>query len=172
MAGGGGAQAIKVSDVFILVGISILAAGFIMHAWVSPDEYEIEGEEPVVIEKNVLLMKNDRLEFKINSESLDLLTVSVYSHGEVYQLIPTNIEEQFSSNYRPQYEFKAEESGNYFVTAQITGDSNSTGEVIIDVQRSLMFDFIVYPIGALMLSFGIYKRKEEKSIEAIDAEIS
>ena len=31
---GGSAQAMKISDVFIVVGISILVAGFIMHAWV------------------------------------------------------------------------------------------------------------------------------------------
>ena len=35
-----------------------------------------------------------------------------------------------------------------------------------------MFDFIVYPIGALMLAFGLYKRKEEKITEPIDAEIN
>ena len=46
------------------------------------------------------------------------------------------------------------------------------GEVLIDVQRSLMLDFMVYPLGALILSFGIYKRKEEKSVEPIDAELN
>ena len=33
MAGGGTAPSMKMSDVFLLVGMSILVGGFIMHAW-------------------------------------------------------------------------------------------------------------------------------------------
>ena len=55
MAGGGTAQAMKVSDVFIVVGISILVAGFIMHAWVSSEQYDFEGEDEEVIEKSFVL---------------------------------------------------------------------------------------------------------------------
>jgi hypothetical protein len=54
----------------------------------------------------------------------------------------------------------------------IPDDDVVEGEVLINIQRSLMLDFIVYPLGALILAFGIYKKKEEKSVEPIDAEIN
>ena len=60
MAGGGTAEAMKVSDVFILVGISILVAGFVMHAWVDSEILTNEPGESAVLEKSAILMKNDK----------------------------------------------------------------------------------------------------------------
>jgi len=174
MAGGGNTEAMKVSDVFILVGISMLAAGFIMHAWVSPVEYEIEDGESEIIEKSFLLMKNDKLDIIIDHEGSNPIYVTVYSGGDSYQLIPQNM--QFSTDLELQYDFTAEESGNYMVNIRVgsnNGDNiNSSGQIIIDVQRSLMLDFIVYPIGAIMLAFGLYKRKQNQSAEVMDAELN
>ena len=61
MAGGGTAEGMKVSDVFILIGISVLVAGFIIHSWVAPEVLESEDGESAVIEKSALLLKNDKL---------------------------------------------------------------------------------------------------------------
>ena len=76
------------------------------------------------------------------------------------------------------YEFTAEERIDAVIFIELDPSSFEgegglvEAEAIINVQRSLLYDFIVYPIGALLLSFGLYKRKEEQSHEPIDAEIN
>ena len=170
MAGGGTAEAMKVSDVFILVGISILVAGFVMHAWVDSEILTNEPGEAAVLEKSVILMKNDKLLIDLDVENGNSVEVTVYLGAEEYQLIPIGDIDNL------EYEFTAKEGGQHLVFIEVsessTPDGIVEGEVLIDVQRSLMFDFIVYPIGALMLAFGLYKRKEEKITEPIDAEIN
>ena len=169
MAGGGTAEGMKVSDVFILVGISILVAGFVMHAWVDSEILTNEPGEAAVLEKSVILMKNDKLLIDLDVEPKGVEVTVVFGLKE-YQLMPIGDIDNL------EYEFTAKEGGEHLVFIEVserfTPDGVVEGEVLIDVQRSLMFDFIVYPLGALLLSFGLYKRKEEKSAEAIDAEIS
>ena len=167
MAGGGTAEAMKVSDVFILVGISILVAGFVMHAWVDSEIISSDPEETAVLEKNVILMKNDKLLIDLDLETGNYVEVTVYLGLEEYQLIPIGDIDDY------EFEYTAKEGGQHLVIVEVeASDGSVEGEVLIDVQRSLMFDFIVYPIGGLLLTFGIYKRKEEKISEPIDAEIN
>ena len=167
MAGGGTAEGMKVSDVFILIGISVLVAGFIIHSWVAPEVLESEDGESAVIEKSALLLKNDKLVINLDVETGDTIYVTVNAGDEQYQLIPLSADSS-------DYEFTAKESGEYQIQIQVNPSSEGQveGSAVINVQRSLMFDFIVYPIGALLLSFGLYKRKEEQSNAAIDAELN
>lgn len=167
MAGGGTAEAMKVSDVFILVGISILVAGFVMHAWVDSEILTNEPGESAVLEKSAILMKNDKLLIDLDVVSGDSISVTVYFDGEENQLIPKGDIDNL------EYEYTAKEGGQHLVVIQVgASDGVVEGEVLINVQRSLMLDFMVYPLGALILAFGIYKKKEEKSAEPIDAELN
>ena len=176
MAGGGSTEAMKVSDIFILVGISILVAGLVMHGWIDAEEYVAEGDKIAEVSKSMQLMKKDRIEIEVEFESSQVL-VSVFQGDTLTNLVPYELNDMDESVKTAKYKFDAESSGEHFVLIQVSDDSgtNTTiieGEVIIDVQRSLMLDFITYPIGALMLSFGLYKRKEDKSSEVLDAEIN
>ena len=173
MAGGGTAEAMKVSDVFILVGISILVAGFVMHAWVDSEILSNEPGEAVVLEKSAIMMKNDKLLIDLDFEAsyCFVASVTVYAGLEKYQLVPVGDVDDC------EFEYTAKEGGQHFVIVEvperfIPDDDVVEGEVLINIQRSLMLDFIVYPLGALILAFGIYKKKEEKSVEPIDAEIN
>ena len=167
MAGGGTAEAMKVSDVFILVGISILVAGFVMHAWVDSEILTNEPGEAAVLEKSAILKMNDKLLIDLDVVSGDSISVTVYFDGEANQLIPKGDIDNL------EYEYTAKEGGQHLVVIQVgASDGVVEGEVLINVQRSLMLDFMVYPLGALILAFGIYKKKEEKSAEPIDAELN
>ena len=176
MAGGGTAEAMKISDVFIVVGISILVGGFIMHAWVSSEQYNFQETEEEIIEKSFVLFKNDEVEIEISAPQEHSVFVGIYSEDETLRLEP---DMESSGIYVDGgvlvYTLSAKSSGEYLVFIQFDGKngnkSNSSGEILIDVERSLLIDFIVYPIGAISLAFGIHKRKEEKSTETIDAEI-
>ena len=45
------------------------------------------------------------------------------------------------------------------------------GHVDVDVKRVLMLDFIIYPIGAAILIYGLQKRRNELETSSIDAEL-
>ena len=176
MAGGGTAQAMKISDVFIVVGISILVAGFIMHAWVSSEQYEIDSTENGSIEKSFVLFKNDKLELEVSPPSVHSVSVQISHGAEVTDLLPVmEPNSDLSALSNLIYQFTADSRGEYllFIVFTPTGESDdsSNGEISVDVQRNLFIDFLPYPIGAISLAFGIHKRKEEKSIEAIDADL-
>ena len=52
MGAGGSADAMKFSDVLILVGVGMLCAGFIIHGWVETTPLSEDDEKP--FEKNVV----------------------------------------------------------------------------------------------------------------------
>ena len=51
---------------------------------------------------------------------------------------------------------------------EITVDSGSV-ELDVDISRAMMLDFLIYPIGAAILIFGLQKRRIEQSNKSIDA---
>ena len=63
MGAGGSAEAMKFSDVLILVGIGILCAGFIIHGWVGNIELDDEDEEGYV--KTAHLLNGDKFTIDI-----------------------------------------------------------------------------------------------------------
>ena len=117
MAGGGTAEGMKVSDVFILIGISVLVAGFIIHSWVAPEVLESEDGESAVIEKSALLLKNDKLVINLDVETGDTIYVTVNAGDEQYQLIPLSADSS-------EYEFTAKESGEYQIQIQVNPSSD------------------------------------------------
>ena len=76
-----------------------------------------------------------------------------------------------------KFVFEVKSSKDYNLVISVNGEDNtSTTEVFISIDRQSMLDKIVYPLGILLLVFGLYKRKEEKELESskeeiIDAEI-
>ena len=63
---------------------------------------------------------------------------------------------------------ESKEYGEYKI--EITVDSGSV-ELDVDISRAMMLDFLIYPIGAAILIFGLQKRGIEQSNESIDAEL-
>lgn len=162
MGAGGSADAMKFSDVLILVGIGMLCAGFIIHGWVESTPIASEDEKPY--EKSVHLMNGDELYIdiacEIDCEGEAIITrdsEQVYLYG--FQLL--------SGEETDDY-FQSDEYDGYKLV--ITLDSGS-GEVYVDVKRTLMLDFIIYPIGAAILIFGLQKRRNEIDNASIDAEL-
>ncbi|DAC58079.1 MAG TPA: hypothetical protein HA354_04325 [Candidatus Poseidoniaceae archaeon] len=162
MGAGGSADAMKFSDVLILVGIGMLCAGFIIHGWV--ESIPIASEDETPYEKSVNLMKGDELNILIACEEdcegeaiITRNSEQVYQYG--FQLL--------SGDETDDY-FKSDGYDGYKLI--ITFDSGS-GEVDVDVKRVLMLDFIIYPIGAAILIFGLQKRRFEMRSVSIDAEL-
>ena len=163
MGAGGSAEPMKISDVLILVGIGILCAGFIIHGWVGNIELDDEDEEGYV--KTAHILNGDKLTIDIESIT--------DSEGKIVILQDTveieRIDFQLSSgeDYSAPT-FTSKEYDKYSV--EITVSSGSV-EADVDINRTLMLDFIIYPIGAAILLFGLQKRRNEIDVETIDAEL-
>ena len=74
MAGGGTAPSMKMSDVLILVGMSVLVGGLIMHMWVAPAS--LDGEDPT-LESGASLLGEDTLTFEVEAASESEVTIKI-----------------------------------------------------------------------------------------------
>ena len=160
MSGGGTAPAMKMSDVFILVSISILVGALIMHSW--PATISLSND--VSHSKNLSLSDGDEVNMQFSASNATTVTISL--GGEIVEeiVMAEGSEEDFV------YEIKS--SKDYNLVISVNGEDNtSITEVVLSIDRQSMLDKIVYPVGFLLLVFGLYKRKEEKEIESSKEEI-
>jgi len=103
--------------------------------------------------------------------SSNATTVTISLDGEVVKEI-IMVEDS-----EDKFVYVVESSKDYNLVISVDGEDNtSITEVIISIDRQSMLDKIVYPVGVLLLVFGLYKRKEEKQLESskediLDAEI-
>ena len=163
MGAGGSAEAMKFSDVLILVGIGMLCAGFIIHGWV--ENTQLDSEEVSTYEKSVFLLKGDKLTLDLESVSDSEGDIAIYFDDEL-------IDEDGFTLAAGQKEsmpaLESKEYGEYRV--EINVDSG-TIELNVDISRTMMLDFLIYPIGAAILIFGLQKRGVELADQSIDAEL-
>ena len=162
MGAGGSADAMKFSDVLILVGVGMLCAGFIIHGWVETTPLSEDDEKP--FEKSVHLLKGDRL--SIVFECTDNCSGEVIITKDSAIFDENSFELTSSGVYKESFE--SLEYAEYKV--EISLDMGE-GQVDVDVKRVLMLDFIIYPIGAAILIYGLQKRRNEFETGSIDAEL-
>jgi len=160
MSGGGTAPAMKMSDVFILVSISILVGAFIMHSWVEP--INLSNNNSHAMDTN--LSKGDEINMEFSASNATTVTIAM--NGEVID------EEELAEGEKGKYTFTVEDSGDHSFLISVDGaDDSSITTVTISIDRQLMLDKLVYPVGVLLLVFGLYKRKEEMELEHSDNDI-
>lgn len=168
MAGGGSAPAMKLSDVFILVGASILIGSFFMHAWssgpVQLDSTE-EDENMSWYTNGASLLKGDTIAFDIESFNTSDFEVKISDDTDDVVFEYSNL---LADGDSQELSFQANEGG--FYTYNVTF-SEGQGSVLVDVDRKLLIDFIFYPVGLSLLIFGLIKRKESLGNEVLDAEL-
>ena len=166
MSGGGTAPAMKMSDVFILVSISIIVGAFIMHSWVEPITLSNNNSHAI----NTSLSEGDKVDMQFSASNATTVTISL--DGEVIDEIVLAEGEKGKSS------FEVENSGKHSFVISVSGaDDSATTTATISIDRQMMLDKLVYPVGILLLMFGLYKRKEEMEMEhseddkIVDAEI-
>ena len=171
MGAGGSADAMKFSDVLILVGVGVLCAGFIIHGWV--ETTSIDYEENPEYSKSLTLLDGDKVEFNVECISEPFFTTASFDcSGNV--IIYDGLEEPTTQPYQLMegekftYTFDSKDSGSLPVSISIDWGA---AEAEIDVKRVFMLDFIIYPIGIAILLFGLQKRRVEQESSPIDAEI-
>ncbi|MEK9730669.1 MAG: hypothetical protein VW230_02800 [Candidatus Poseidoniales archaeon] len=150
MAGGGTAPALKMSDVLIFSGISILLASLVMHAWEPQLGIEEDGE---ALSNGVSMMKDDRLLLSV--EVVNESTVRISVQNEAGETIGSEIK-TIAKGTSFEYSFEAEDAGFYTYKIDTRGNE---ADINVDIQRKWLIDFVPIPIGAILLGLGLSQRK-------------
>jgi len=160
MAGGGTAPAMKMSDVFILLGVTFLVGGLFIHGLVSPIPVNTDTEP---YSNGASLLKGDTIEFTIAAENDSFVDVEIFDdQGAIVKEKSMFL----AAGESDSVNFEADEKGFFSYTVEFTEGS---GEVVVDVDRKLLIDFIIYPLGIVCVIFGFAKRRDEKMTEVMDA---
>jgi len=165
MGGGGTAPKMKMSDALILTGVTILFGSLFMHAWVTP--IQLNDEDPPYT--NGASMMNGDV-FVINIAVANESTVRYVLYDESDNIISAE-SVQIAGEGEHEKTFTISEGGYYTYEVDTKGVA-ATLEV--DIERKYMIDMIPFPLGALLLAYGLYQREEDVSDaepEVLDAEL-
>ena len=136
-----------------------------MHSWPEP----VYLSNDISHSKNISLSEGDEINMQFSASNGTTVTISL--EGVIVEEIV------MAEGSEEKFVFEVKSSKDYNLVISVNGEDNtSTTEVFISIDRQSMLDKIVYPLGILLLVFGLYKRKEEKELESskeeiIDAEI-
>lgn len=135
-----------------------------MHSWSEP--VIISNDNPHA--KNITVSDGD--EIKMQFSASNGTTISIELNNRLIEEIV------LAEGAKETYRFAVEEDGEHkFVISVDSEDDLATTELVISIDRQMMLDKLVYPVGILLLVFGLYKRKEEMEAESngqvLDAEL-
>lgn len=150
----------KMSDVFILLGVTFLLGGLFIHGLVSPVGVDAESDPYT---SGASLLKGDSMQFTVEAANQSSFTLEVVDQSGSVVLTESST---LASGESASVDFEANEKGFYSFSVEF---SEGSGDVLVDVDRKLLIDFIIYPLGAVCVVFGIAKRKDEQGKETLDA---
>ena len=154
MGGAGTAPKMKMSDALILVGATVLLGALFMHAWVSP--MALNGDDGSY-EKHVNLMSGDRLVIEVTVENETTLR-TVVRDAEDRVMEASNV--VLAAGATERYTYEAENGGAYSVEIDTNGVDASLDA--FSIERGLMIDMLPFPVGTVVLLYGLYLRQNSE----------
>ena len=166
MGGGGAAPKMKMSDALILTGATILLGGLFMVAWVTPIEHS-EESPPYV--NGASMWAGDSFEIEITVQNTT--TVRLVLKAEE----GTNVSAEsitMTEGESGKRSLDIDEGGYYTYEIDTKGVEATLD---LDIDRKYKIDMLPFPIGGLILAYGLYQRddtsEEEDVDEILDAEL-
>ena len=152
MGAGGAAPPVRSEHVMILVGATNLQTIFVVQAWSIPTNIGCSKDEDGKEECETYSVKYELSEG-------DIFTLEVVE-GEVRPtVVLPDGSKSFENNQEGDWTYEATSSGVH--TFQLLALEDSA--VDYSVSRGILIDYALYPIGALILVFGILKKYSNKS---------
>lgn len=145
----------KMSDAFILTGLTLLLGGLFMHAWVTPINHK--ATDPPYA-NGASLMWGDQFNLDITVENETILRI-VFKNETGGVLSADSV--VLAGGELHQHTLAAPEAGYYSYEI----DTKETNAVIfVEIERKLMLDMLPFPLGALILAMGLYQRSAAPAV--------
>ena len=153
MAGGGTAPPMKMSDVLLLIGVSLLVGTLFIQEW---DQTKVikAGENP--LEGTSRTFSGDVLEITVVTKNGTDVEFQIYEDGEEVSGFPVT---KFSdSNNKADVSYKSE-GGK--LSWKVVVKSEVDAEIDVDLRRAYFLNYLPYVLGALITAAGIAKKKTD-----------
>lgn len=163
MGGGGTAPKMKMSDALILTGVTILLGGLFMQAWVTPVEHPTDSEPYV---NGATMWGGDAFEIKMTVTNATTVRLVLYDeYGSIVSAESIPLAAGETEDQRLEIE-----DGGYYTYEIDTKGVEATLDLNID--RKYGIDMLPFPVGALILAYGLYQRETpDEEEEILDAEL-
>ena len=153
MAGGGSAPPMKMSDVLLLIGVSLLVGTLFIQEW---DQTKVikAGEDP--LEGTSRTFSGDILEITVETKNGTDVEFQIYEDGEEVTGFPVT---KFSdSNNKAKVSYESE-GGK--LSWKVVVKSEVDAEVDVDLRRAYFLNYLPYVLGALITAAGVAKKKTD-----------
>ncbi len=153
MAGGGTAPPLKISDVFLLVGVTLIIGTLFIQEWDQP--VKINGDDGL-FEGTSNSFDGDFLKIVVVVENESEVRIQIFEDGkeveEIKQIVSAggDIDLDRSSN-----------GGE--LEWIVTLEEGVNGEVDVDLSRAYGLNFVPYLLGFAFAGYGLYRRMNESA---------
>ena len=157
MAGGGTAPPLKVGDVLLLVGVSILIGTLFMQEWDQATKMNA-GDEP--LQGTSRTFSGDVISIMVQPENATIVSIDILEDGENADEYPVTDAAGPDNPLMVEYESKGGE-----VSWKITFETEVNAEIDVDLKRAYFLSYLPYIIGALITALGIFKKNADAAIK-------
>lgn len=153
MAGGGTAPPLKISDVFLLVGVTLIIGTLFIQEWDQP--VKINGDDGP-FEGTSNSFSGDFLKIAVKVENESEVRIQIFEDGEELESDRTLVSAD------GELEVEHESNGGELEWI-VTLEEGVNGEIDVDLSRAYGLNFIPYLLGFAFAGYGLYRRMNESS---------
>lgn len=163
MAGGGTAPPLKVADVLLLVGISILIGTLFIQEWDQATKMNA-GDEP--LEGTSRTFSGDVISITVQPENATTVRIEIFEDGEKADDYPVTDAAGPDNPLAVEYE-----SNGGKVSWKVTFETEVNAEIDVDLKRAYFLSYLPYILGALITALGVLKKNADTTIkdDVVDA---
>ena len=153
MAGGGTAPPLKISDVFLLVGVTLIIGTLFIQEWDQP--VKINGDnEPYEGTSNSF--SGDFIKIVVIVENESEVRIQIFEDGEERESKRTLV----SADGELEAEYESDGGELEWI---VTLEEGVNGEIDVDLSRAYGLNFIPYLLGFAFAGYGLYRRINESA---------
>lgn len=157
MAGGGTAPPLKVGDVLLLVGVSILIGTLFIQEWDQATKMNA-GDEP--LEGTSRTFSGDVLSITIQPENATTVSIEILEDGKNAEEYPVTNAAGPDNPLTVDYE-----SNGGKVSWKVTFETEVNAEIDVDLKRAYFLNYLPYIIGGIITTLGVLKKNVDASIK-------
>ena len=155
MAGGGTAPPLKVGDVLLLVGVSILIGTLFIQEWDQATKISV-GDAP--LEGTSRTFSGDEITITIQPENSTFVTIEILEDGKNAEGYPV------SNGVGPE-SLDGQLSNGGKLVWKVTFETEVNAEIDVDLDRAYFLNYLPYIIGVVITTLGVLKKNADAAVK-------